>query len=226
MGQSRRPIRSAARLRTGRRASRRRPAHFRAAAPCWVRPRSRRLPRRAPPQTAMGSRRGHAQRGARTHGGGGPALLARIRGGVWASRPYPTAMAGTHSGPGDAGAADPRGFLVSVGEIDRVHFLDWGPPAGAAGAAGVSGSQPPVLLIHGLAGTAWTWAPVARRLRDRYHVVAQDLRGHGLSDAPTWGYGPEELAEDALVVAEGAGLLEAVPPLVVAGHGFGAIVAA
>ena len=64
-----------------------------------------------------------------------------------------------------------------------------------------------------------------------------DLRGHGLSDAPTDGYDPDQLAEDAIAVAEGAGLLAfrrrspgPTPrrgrPFVVAGHGFGAVVAA
>ena len=54
-----------------------------------------------------------------------------------------------------------------------------------------------------------------------------DLRGHGLSDAPTEGYDPDTFAEDVLAVAEGSGLLEAPDDRVVlAGHGFGAIVAA
>ena len=54
-----------------------------------------------------------------------------------------------------------------------------------------------------------------------------DLRGHGLSDAPTDGYDPDTLAEDVLAVAEGSGLLETGGDrLIVAGHGFGAIVAA
>jgi pimeloyl-ACP methyl ester carboxylesterase len=54
-----------------------------------------------------------------------------------------------------------------------------------------------------------------------------DLRGHGLSDAPTEGYEPDALADDVVAVAEGSGLLAASDDRVVlAGHGFGAIVAA
>jgi pimeloyl-ACP methyl ester carboxylesterase len=64
-----------------------------------------------------------------------------------------------------------------------------------------------------------------------------DVRGHGLSDAPTGGYEPDQLAEDAIAVAEGAGLLAladeagapggpGVRPFVVAGHGYGAAIAA
>jgi pimeloyl-ACP methyl ester carboxylesterase len=110
-------------------------------------------------------------------------------------------------------AAEPDGFVVTVEPNDRIHFLDWGGPDGG------------VLLVHGLSTTAWSWVSVARRLRAVRRTVAMDLRGHGLSDAPTTGYDPETLAEDAVAVADGSGLL-AAGPIVLAGHGFGAIVAA
>jgi pimeloyl-ACP methyl ester carboxylesterase len=111
---------------------------------------------------------------------------------------------------------EPAGFVVVVQPNDRIHFLDWGGPA-AADAQGV-------LLIHGLAGSAWVWAPVARRLVAERRTVAMDLRGHGLSDAPTDGYDADTLAEDAVAVADGSGLLAG--GVVLAGHGLGAIVAA
>ena len=117
-------------------------------------------------------------------------------------------------------AAEPQGFVVIVDPGDQIHFLDWGGPTLDAGHDGL-------LLIHGLSATAWTWAPVARRLRASRRVVAMDLRGHGLSDAPTEGYDGATLAEDVRAVAEGSGLLEGRGARVVlAGHGFGAIVAA
>lgn len=113
-------------------------------------------------------------------------------------------------------AVEPDGFVLDVGAGDRIHFLDWG-----------GSGSPGVLLIHGLSNTAWSWAPVARRLRAVRRVVAMDLRGHGLSDAPTDGYDRATLARDAEAVAEGSGLLEGpADRLVIAGHGFGAIVAA
>lgn len=113
--------------------------------------------------------------------------------------------------------AEPDGFVVEVSPGERIHFLDWGGPARTTG----------VLLIHGLSNTAWSWAPVARRVRASCRVVALDLRGHGLSDAPVDGYDSTTLAGDAVAVAEGAGLVsEADDRVVVAGHGFGAIVAA
>jgi len=122
--------------------------------------------------------------------------------------------------PPDLGL-EPDGFVVEVETGDRIHFLDWGGPRGR------DTESPGVLLIHGLSNTAWSWAPVARRLCARRHVVAMDLRGHGLSDAPTDGYDPDTLAGDVTAVAEGSGLLGGPEDrLLVAGHGFGAIVAA
>ena len=57
--------------------------------------------------------------------------------------------------------------------------------------------------------TAWVWAPVARRLRAARRTVALDLRGHGLSDAPTDdGYDLDTLGDDVVAVAEGSGLLD------------------
>lgn len=52
-----------------------------------------------------------------------------------------------------------------------LHYLDWG-NAGA----------PPLILLHGNADHARSWDWTARALRDRFHVIAMDLRGHGDSD--------------------------------------------
>ncbi|HEX5828766.1 MAG TPA: alpha/beta hydrolase [Candidatus Limnocylindrales bacterium] len=113
----------------------------------------------------------------------------------------------------------PDGFVVLADDGSRLHFLDWGGPPEARG------DVPGVLLLPGLLQPAWSWAPVARRLASATRVVAADLRGQGLSDAPLGGYELATLAADAVAVAEGSGLL-AGGPVVVAGHGFGGIVAA
>ena len=124
-----------------------------------------------------------------------------------------------------SGRPEPEGFLVEIVPGERIHFLDWGNPGGGS-AGSVPRGAAGVLLVHGLSATAWAWAPVARRLQASVHTVAVDLRGHGLSDAPTSGYTAEQLAEDVVAVAEGAGLLPATDSQVVlAGHGYGAIVA-
>jgi 2-(acetamidomethylene)succinate hydrolase len=110
--------------------------------------------------------------------------------------------------------AEPSGYVILVEPNDRIHFLDWGGPSDAPG----------VLLVHGIGQTAWVWTPVARRLVAARRTVAMDLRGHGLSDAPTAGYDEATLVEDLVAVADGSRLLGR--PLVLAGHGFGAVVAA
>jgi pimeloyl-ACP methyl ester carboxylesterase len=131
--------------------------------------------------------------------------------------------------------AEPGGYIVAADDGTRLHFLDWGTPAlGAEASDGLADpggpgraagpELPGVLLLHGLTVTAWSWTPVARRLVRATHVVAPDARGHGLSDAPTRGYDAETLALDALAVADASGLLAG--PVILAGHGSGAIVAA
>jgi len=114
--------------------------------------------------------------------------------------------------------ARPDGFVVLMEPADRIHFLDWGGPP----EPGVPGA----LLIHGLATSADVWAPVARRIRSHLRTVAMDLRGHGLSDSPTEHYEPASLADDATAVADASGFLGDGPGAVIAGHGFGACVAA
>jgi pimeloyl-ACP methyl ester carboxylesterase len=108
-------------------------------------------------------------------------------------------------------------MVVTMPTGERLHYLDWG--------ADQEGT--PIVLVHDLARTAWTWLPVARRLARRHPVIAPDLRGHGVSEAPRDGYDLESLALDVLTVMSGRGWGEAVagPPAIVAGHGLGAMVA-
>ncbi|HEX5014930.1 MAG TPA: alpha/beta hydrolase [Candidatus Limnocylindrales bacterium] len=114
-------------------------------------------------------------------------------------------------------ASEPIGYLVVSDSGDRIHYLDWG---------GIS--TPGVVLVHGLAASAWAWTAVSRRLAaTARRTVAMDLRGHGLSDAPTatGAYDLDEVAGDVVAVAEGSGAL-AGGAVTLAGHGFGAAVAA
>lgn len=115
-----------------------------------------------------------------------------------------------HHGP------DPDSMVVQLQTGERIHYLSW---AGGPGR--------PLVLVHGLGRTAWTWLPIGRRLAPAHPVVAPDLRGHGASDAPLQGYELESLALDVLTVVAGNGWGAAVegPPVVVAGHGLGAMVA-
>ena len=106
-----------------------------------------------------------------------------------------------------------------MGSGERIHYLDWGTPP-------IPG--PTLLLLHGIASTGWSWAPVARRLWGRLRVLALDLRGHGLSEGARSGLDLDSLAWDALTVlaANGAGVEADGPPAIIAGHGMGGMVAA
>jgi esterase len=53
----------------------------------------------------------------------------------------------------------------------RFHYLDWG-----------NKQLPTIVFLHGGALTAHTWDLVCLALRDDYHCVALDQRGHGDSD--------------------------------------------
>lgn len=83
--------------------------------------------------------------------------------------------------------------------------------------------RPTVLLLHGYPDTKEVWAGVAERLRDRFHVVAYDVRGHGQSTAPRparGGYRLRRLADDF------AAVLEAVSPgrpVHLVGHDWGSV---
>ena len=59
-----------------------------------------------------------------------------------------------------------------------------------------TGSGPPVLLIHGWMCNRTFWSRQVQALRDRFTVVAVDLRGHGESSRPRTGYVPGQLAAD------------------------------
>lgn len=45
-------------------------------------------------------------------------------------------------------------------------------------------AHPPILLIHGWAQAGICWDGLIDRLAERFHLVAIDLRGHGVSDKP------------------------------------------
>ena len=46
------------------------------------------------------------------------------------------------------------------------------------------GSGPAILLTHGFGASSRMWEGQVAALRDRYRVIAWDMRGHGETDSP------------------------------------------
>ena len=68
----------------------------------------------------------------------------------------------------------------------RLHYVDWG-----------NDDAPSLIMLHGGLDHCRSWDWVAQELRESYHVVAPDLRGHGDSQ---WvlgaAYAPEDYVYD------------------------------
>lgn len=80
---------------------------------------------------------------------------------------------------------------------------------------GAAGSNPPLLIVHGLYGSGRNWGVIARRLADERLVLAPDMRNHGdsfRSDSHSYADLAADLAE--VIEAEGA-------PADVVGHSMG-----
>lgn len=82
----------------------------------------------------------------------------------------------------DLGHASSAMRRVRTGEVD-LHFE-------------AAGAGEPLVLIHGLGSCSEDWAPQVEHFRNRYHVVALDLRGHGRSSKPRGPYGIPVFARD------------------------------
>jgi len=89
----------------------------------------------------------------------------------------------------------------------KLHYVDWG-----------NVSKPPMLLIHGGRDHARNWDWVAQKLRDEYHILAPDLRGHGDSE---WSRGGQYgLIDYVLDIAQLLDQLQLFP-IVIIGHSLG-----
>ena len=65
----------------------------------------------------------------------------------------------------------------------RLHVDEWG-------------EGPPVLLVHGLGMSAYTWRLIAPELAQKHRVIAVDLKGSGRAPKPADDlYGPQDQAE-------------------------------
>ena len=80
----------------------------------------------------------------------------------------------TTTAPDQNRTAQMRIHQVRGGGGLRLHVREWGRPDG-----------PPILFIHGWSQNHLCWAPqYTSTLADEFRLVAFDLRGHGMSEAP------------------------------------------
>jgi pimeloyl-ACP methyl ester carboxylesterase len=93
----------------------------------------------------------------------------------------------------------------------RLHFVDWG-----------NEEKPPLLLIHGGRDHARSWDWVARELRDEWHVIAPDLRGHGDS---AWAIGGNYTVQEFVLDIAQLILTLDLAPVTLMGHSLGGSVA-
>ena len=101
--------------------------------------------------------------------------------------------------------AEYSSFRILAGRI-RMHVLDW------------PGEEPPILFLHGITANSLAAVPFANLIDHRLRVVAPDLRGRGVSDAPVSDYGPNMHIRDIAACIE---RLE-IGQYFVGGHSFGA----
>jgi N-formylmaleamate deformylase len=84
------------------------------------------------------------------------------------------------------------------------------------------GNKPPLIALHGLAGSGACWSQMARALEKDYDVIMPDARGHGLSSAPSHGYTYQDHANDVIELIRTLGIKS--PYLL--GHSMGGMTAA
>jgi len=104
----------------------------------------------------------------------------------------------------------PASKTLRVNDL-ALHYLEWGDAA-----------APPIVCVHGYTGSADAFNALARRLQDRFHILAPDVRGHGESAwSPAGAYRYEDQASD---LAEFARLL-GLNKFVLIGTSMGGIIA-
>ena len=90
----------------------------------------------------------------------------------------------------------PTEYDVLAGRI-RLHYLDWAGPDGARD----------ILFLHGGGLTSHTWDITCLALRDTYHCLALDQRGHGESEwSPNMDYSYAAHVTDIEQFVEALGL--------------------
>lgn len=85
----------------------------------------------------------------------------------------------------------------------------------------VGGKGSPLVLVHGLGGSALNWSELVPLLAERHRLIVPHLPGHGGSERLGRAPGLEAYADPVAAVME----LEETSPAVVVGHSLGGLVA-
>ena len=89
-------------------------------------------------------------------------------------------------------------YMADLGDI-RLHYRLDGDPAGA-----------PVVFAHALGTDLRLWDDLIQHLPAGLRILRADMRGHGLSDAPTGPYAMGTLVRDLERLIEHLGLRQVV----------------
>jgi pimeloyl-ACP methyl ester carboxylesterase len=100
----------------------------------------------------------------------------------------------------------PDGERLLIGERGQLHLIERNPQA-----------RETVLLVHGYGASSASYLPVVGALAERFHVLAIDLPGFGLSDKREGDYSPDALADVLRAVLDAKGIARAH----VVGHSWG-----
>jgi pimeloyl-ACP methyl ester carboxylesterase len=79
----------------------------------------------------------------------------------------------------------------------------------------------PVVLLHGITDSWYSWSRVLPQIDKKYRLYALDLRGHGDSDKPASGYAMKDFAADVVAFMDAMKIKRAT----VVGHSMGSFVA-
>lgn len=97
----------------------------------------------------------------------------------------------------------PHRFWESALRDVRIETPAWG---ALTVSARVFGSGPPLLLVHGLMTTSYSWRYVLPLLGERFTLYMPDLVGSGRSDKPDVRYHPDDLADSLGATARALGI--------------------
>jgi len=109
-------------------------------------------------------------------------------------------------------SASPRFRNVRLSTGVRLHYAEQGD---------TTSTSEPIILLHGLSDSWFSFSLVLPLLSAQHRVYALDQRGHGNSDRPASGYHMRDLAADVIAFMDAKKIVRAT----IVGHSMGSFVA-